>query len=244
MREYFDKLYKGNLDEFSDILLNKLKKNEKAFVVTANPETLMIGQKNEKFHKILLNEHTTITADGIGVIKGAQMLGYDISDRVTGVDIVKNLFVSADQEQKSIYLFGAKPEVVKKLAEKLSKEYKGLKVLGYTDGYVENKEAEYEKIITLKPDIVLVALGIPAQELLIEKYYDRFDKGIFVGIGGAFDVLSGMKRRAPEFFVKHNLEWLYRICREPKRFKRFYQSNIRYIRIIKHLQKEKKNEEN
>lgn len=238
MREYFDKLYKGNLDEFSDILLNKLKKNEKAFVVTANPETLMIGQKNEKFHRILLNKHTTITADGIGVIKGAQMLGYDISERVTGVDIVKRLFVSADQEKKSIYLFGAKPEVVEKLAEKLSKEYKGLKVLGYTDGYVENKEVEYEKIISLKPDIVLVALGIPAQELLIEKYYDRFDKGIFVGIGGAFDVLSGMKRRAPEFFVKHNLEWLYRICREPKRFKRFYQSNIRYIRIIKRLQKE------
>lgn len=239
MRKYFDKLYKGNLNDFSKILLEKLKNNEKAFIVTANPETLMIGQKNKDFNRILLSDHTTITADGIGVVKGAQMLGYDINERVTGVDIVKKLFETANQEKKSLYLFGAKPEVVKTLAEKLKKDYEGIEVLGYTDGYVDNKEEKFEKIVELKPDIVLVALGIPAQELLIEKFYDKFEKGIFVGIGGAFDVLSGMKKRAPKFFVNHNLEWLYRICSEPKRFKRFYQSNIQYISIIKKLQKEK-----
>lgn len=239
MRKYFDKLYKGNLNDFSKILLEKLKNNEKAFIVTANPETLMIGQKNKDFNRILISDHTTITADGIGVVKGAQMLGYDINERVTGVDIVKKLFETANQEKKSLYLFGAKPEVVKTLAEKLKKDYEGIEVLGYTDGYVDNKEEKFEKIVELKPDIVLVALGIPAQELLIEKFYDKFGKGIFVGIGGAFDVLSGMKKRAPKFFVNHNLEWLYRICSEPKRFKRFYQSNIQYISIIKKLQKEK-----
>ena len=239
MRKYFDKLYKGNLNDFSKILLEKLKNNEKAFIVTANPETLMIGQKNKDFNRILLSDHTTITAYGIGVVKGAQMLGYDINERVTGVDIVKKLFETANQEKKSLYLFGAKPEVVKTLAEKLKKDYEGIEVLGYTDGYVDNKEEKFEKIVELKPDIVLVALGIPAQELLIEKFYDKFEKGIFVGIGGAFDVLSGMKKRAPKFFVNHNLEWLYRICSEPKRFKRFYQSNIQYISIIKKLQKEK-----
>lgn len=239
MRKYFDKLYKGNLNDFSKILLQKLKNNEKAFIVTANPETLMIGQKNKDFNRILLSDHTTITADGIGVVKGAQMLGYDINERVTGVDIVKKLFEAANQEKRSLYLFGAKPEVVKTLAEKLKKDYEGIEILGYTDGYVDNKEEKFEKIVELKPDIVLVALGIPAQELLIEKFYDKFEKGIFVGIGGAFDVLSGMKKRAPKFFLNHNLEWLYRICSEPKRFKRFYQSNIQYISIIKKLQKEK-----
>ena len=237
MKEYFDKLYKGTLEGFSNILLDKLKKNEKAFVVTANPETLMIGEKNSEFREILLSEHTTITADGIGVVKGAQMLGYSIKERVTGVDIVKKLFCNADKEKKSLYLFGAKPEVVRKLAEKITEEYREIRLLGYTDGYVQDKDKEFSKIVELKPDIVLVALGIPAQELLIAKYYEKFEKGIFVGIGGAFDVLSGMKKRAPKFFVQHNLEWLYRICSEPKRFKRFYQSNIRYISTIKKLQK-------
>lgn len=239
MKKYFDKIYKGNLEEFSALLKEKLKKNEKTFVVTANPETLMIGEKNSEFQKILLNDHTTITADGIGVVKGSQMLGYPINERVTGVDIVKNLLVTADEEKKSLYLFGAKPEVVEMLAKKIENEYKGIKLLGYTDGYVADKDAVFENIVEMEPDIVFVALGIPAQELLIDKYYDKFKKGIFVGIGGAFDVLSGMKNRAPEFFVKHNLEWLYRICKEPKRFKRFYQSNIKYLSIIKQLKRGK-----
>lgn len=239
MKKYFDKIYKGNLEEFSSLLKEKLRNNEKTFIVTANPETLMIGEKNPDFQKILMSDHTTITADGIGVVKGAQMLGYPINERVTGVDIVKELFKSADIQKKSLYLFGAKPEVVETLAEKIECEYKGIKLLGYTDGYVADKDMAFSKIIDMQPDIVLVALGIPAQELLIEKYYDKFEKGIFVGIGGAFDVLSGMKNRAPEFFVKHNLEWLYRICREPKRFKRFYESNIQYLSIIKKLKRGK-----
>lgn len=238
MKQYFEKLYKGNLEEFTCDLKAKLEKEEKSFIVTANPETLMIGEKNQEFQKILLNEETTITADGIGVVKGAQELGYDIHERVTGVDIVKKLFQIADDSGKSLYLFGAKPEVVKKLAELLQEQYPGINLLGYTDGYVKNKDGVFENIVELKPDIVLVALGIPAQELLIAKYYDKFDKGIFIGIGGAFDVLSGMKKRAPKFFVKHNLEWLYRICSEPKRIKRFYQSNIKYLKIIKDLKKE------
>lgn len=121
MRKYFDKIYKGNMDEFSVLLNEKLKNDEKTFIVTANPETLMIAEKRSEFKNILLDKHTTITADGIGVVKGAQMLGYSICDRVTGVDIVKKLFESADVEKKSLYLFGAKPEVVKTLAQK-SKE--------------------------------------------------------------------------------------------------------------------------
>ena len=87
----------------------------------------------------------------------------------------------------------------------------------------------FDDIIDKKPDAVLVALGIPHQELLIYDNLDKFDKGIFVGVGGSFDVLSGMKKRAPKFFIKFHLEWLYRICREPKRMKRFFKSNVKYL---------------
>ena len=78
-------------------------------------------------------------------------------------------------------------------------------------------------------DIVLVALGMPIQEKLIYKHLNEFDKGIFVGVGGSFDVLSGTKKRAPEFFIQHNLEWLYRITKEPSRLKRFYNNNIKFL---------------
>ena len=110
-----------------------------------------------------------------------------------------------------------------------------MKIAGYQDGYVQDKDAVFEEIVTLKPDAVLVALGIPAQEILIHKYYNRFDKGIFVGVGGSFDVLSGTKKRAPEIFIKLNLEWLYRIAKEPQRFKRFYDSNVRFIGKIRKM---------
>lgn len=118
---------------------------------------------------------------------------------------------------------------------KIKSEYPSIQVVGYQNGYVKDKDAVFEEIVKLQPDAVLVALGIPAQELLIAKHYNKFSKGIFIGVGGSFDVLSGMKKRAPKIFIKLNLEWLYRIACEPKRFKRFYNSNIKFIAKVKEL---------
>ena len=90
-------------------------------------------------------------------------------------------------------------------------------IAGYRNGYDYSDDEVFQEILTLQPDIVMVALGIPRQELLIDRWYHRFHKGVFVGVGGTFDVLSGTKRRAPKFFRSLNMEWLYRILREPKR---------------------------
>lgn len=237
MREYFDRVYNKGKKNFYTFLEDKMKKNEKTFVVTANPETLMIANDNDKFKKCLLDDNTIIVPDGIGVLKGANMLGYKIPETITGVELCTELFEYGNKHKKSIYLFGAKPEVVELLAKKIKIDYPNLKVLGYENGYVEDKNEAYKKIIELKPDIVLVAIGIPHQELLIYDNLKYFDKGIFMGVGGSFDVLSGTKKRAPRIFIKLKLEWLYRITTEPKRLKRFFRSNVRYLGII---QKEKK----
>ena len=109
------------------------------------------------------------------------------------------------------------------------REYPGIELVGYTDGYVENKESVFRKITEMEPDIVLVALGTPAQELLIHRYYRADRPGLYMGVGGSFDVLSGLKKRAPSFFIKFNLEWLYRITKEPKRLKRFWNSNVKFL---------------
>lgn len=238
MKAYFDKVYSQGLDAFTRELECRVAEEKKTFIITANPETLMIGKKNDNFDKILKSEDTIIVPDGIGVVKGMQMTGYAVKERVTGVDIVKHLFQIADKQQKSVFLLGAKPEVVQTLGAKLGIDYPNLELVGCVDGYVKDKDAVFSDIKKLKPDVVLVALGIPAQELLIEKHYDNFEKGIFVGVGGSFDVLSGIKKRAPQIFVKLNLEWLYRICCEPKRIKRFYESNVKYIKVIQKMKKE------
>ena len=189
----------------------------------------MIAQNDSNFSKCLLDENTIIVPDGIGILKGANLFGDKIEETITGVELSKELFRIANEKSKSIYLFGASDEVISRLVEMIKLNYSNIQILGYDNGYVEDRQAVFEKIKKLKPDIVLVALGIPYQELMIYNNLNYFEKGIFMGVGGSFDVLSGSKKRAPKFFVKSHLEWLYRITKEPKRLKRFFKSNVKYV---------------
>ena len=208
MRTYYDKIYKGTKKEFLNLLKERIADGKQAFVITANPEILMLGRKLPEMNAALMDEETLIVPDGIGVIRGGAQLGYEFKERIPGVEICEALFDYADKKGCSIYLFGAEKSVLEDLAAKIRKEYPGAVLAGYTDGYVEDKEKVFRRITEMQPDIVLAALGAPKQELLIHKYYRRSDKGVFIGVGGSFDVLSGRKKRAPAFFIRHNLEWL------------------------------------
>ena len=233
MRKLFDKLYKKGAQSFYEILSDNLKNNMKTFVVTANPETFMISEKNEDVRKMLLDKETVMVPDGIGVLKAGKKIGYNIEERITGIDIANELLKFGNEQKKSIYLFGSKQEVIDSMKIVIKEQYPNLKLVGTSNGYVTDKDKVFDEIVKLEPDIVLVALGIPLQEMLIYKHLNRFKKGIFVGVGGSFDVMSGMKKRAPKIFIKLNLEWLYRIMKEPKRFKRFYDSNVKFLFRIK-----------
>lgn len=229
MKKYITKLYKKSKESYYKILEKDLKNKNKKFIVTINPETLMIAEKDIELKEILEDDSVSFVPDGIGVVKAAKMIGVDVKERIPGIEIAEKLFEFANESKKSLYLFGAKQEVLNNLKEKIEKNYSNIKLFGMTNGYVENKEEEFQKIIKKEPDIVLVALGIPAQEKLIYKYFKDFKKGIFVGVGGSFDVLSGTKKRAPQIFIKTNTEWLYRILKEPKRIKRFWDNNVKFI---------------
>lgn len=233
MRKLFDKLYKKSAQSFYEILSDNLKNNKKTFIVTANPETFMISEKNEDVRKMLLDKETVMVPDGIGVLKAGKKIGYNIEERITGIDIANELLKFGNEQKKSIYLFGSKQEVIDSMKIVIKEQYPNLKLVGTSNGYVTDKDKVFDEIVKLEPDIVLVALGIPLQEMLIYKHLNRFKKGIFVGVGGSFDVMSGMKKRAPKIFIKLNLEWLYRIMKEPKRFKRFYNSNVKFILEIR-----------
>ena len=211
------------------MLKNNIKNNKKTFIVTANPETLMIASKNKEFDKCLMDENTIITPDGIGIVKGAKLLSYNIQETITGVELCNDIFKILNDYNKSIYLFGSKKEVVEKLKNNLKIQYPKLNIIGIENGYVKDRQKVFEDIKKLKPDAVLVALGIPEQELLIYNNLKDFDKGIFMGVGGSFDVLSGSKKRAPQLFINMHLEWLYRIICEPTRLKRFFKSNVIYL---------------
>ncbi len=201
MRKLFDKLYKKSAQSFYEILSDNLKNNKKTFVVTANPETFMISEKNEDVRKMLLDKETVMVPDGIGVLKAGKKIGYNIEERITGIDIANELLKFGNEQKKSIYLFGSKQEVIDSMKIVIKEQYPNLKLVGTSNGYVTDKDKVFDEIVKLEPDIVLVALGIPLQEMLIYKHLNRFKKGIFVGVGGSFDVMSGMKKEHLKYLL-------------------------------------------
>lgn len=237
MKHYFEKIYKEGFSSFMEEIEGRVANGDKTFVITANPETLMIGEETKEFDDVLKANDTIIVPDGIGVVKAAAILGYSVKERVTGVEIVQRLLEILNDQGKSLYLLGAQEEVLKQFVARIEREYSNVQLAGYQNGYIKDKDAVFDEIVEKQPDAVLVALGIPMQELLIAKHYERFEKGIFIGVGGSFDVLSGTKKRAPKIFIKLNLEWLYRIMAEPKRIRRFYRSNIKFIARVKEMRK-------
>ncbi len=234
MKKYIDRLYKNDKESYYKILENDLKNNTKKFIVTVNPETLIIAEKDLELKKILDDDSVSLVPDGIAVVKASKWLNAAVKERITGVDIAEKLLSIANENKYSLYLYGAKKEVIKKLVDKISGKYQGIRILGASNGYAHDKDKIMKEIVKLKPDICMVALGIPMQEKIIYKYLSKFNKGIFIGVGGSFDVLSDSKKRAPKFFIKTNTEWLYRIVTEPKRLKRFWNNNIKFIlRVFK-----------
>ncbi|MBR3152733.1 MAG: WecB/TagA/CpsF family glycosyltransferase [Clostridia bacterium] len=233
-RKYFEKIYKKSREDFYKEVEDDLINEKRKFIITANPETIMRAEFEESDLKTaFFSEKSCVVADGVGVLKGAKILDIEIPETILGVSTCEELFKMCDRNEKSLFLFGAKGEVLAKLVARIKRDFPKVNIVGAVDGYVDDKQGVFDEIENKKPDVVLVALGIPAQERLIYSNIDRFDKGIFVGVGGSFDVLSGDKKGAPEFFKKTNLEWLYRITREPKRLKRFFKYNVRYWSLVK-----------
>ncbi len=240
MKKFFDKLYKGTSEALYDQLETRLIEKQKTMIVTANPEIFMKAKENPVMEAGLLNEQTLITPDGEGVVHATRQLGYDIVGKIAGVDTVEKLFEMGNKHHLGLYIYGSKQEVLDALETKLNGQYPNLKILGLKNGYTNNKEDVFSDMLEKKPDIILVALGVPKQELTILEYFKQFDKGIFVGCGGSLDVLSGTKKRAPKIFIKLKLEWAYRLAKEPKRIKRFYDSNVKFLFVIKKMRKEGK----
>ena len=231
MKKYFSNLYKDDFNKFTELLRSNLVNNKKMFIITANPEIYMKAKENRELSKILLDKHTTVVADGIGVVRGSKKLDEKVN-KITGVDISQVLLRLGNECKSKVFLLGATKKVNDNLVAKIKKEYPNLEIVASFDGYGDS-ENEIKKVLTLKPDIIMVALGTLKQELLINSVYDKASKGIFIGVGGSFDIISGCKKRAPEVFIKTDTEWLYRLVKEPKRIKRFCKYNIKFLRELK-----------
>lgn len=240
MKEYYLSITNKNYAELITSLEKSLKNNQKEFVITANAEIFMEALNNADLNEILTDKNNIITADGVSIIKTAKYFDIELNKKIAGVELCQTLLDYAIVEELSIFIYGSKEEVL----EKLKQKYPKAKFCALKNGY-DNKDEEVAKeIINKKPDLIFVALGVPRQERFINGIFKQAKKGVFIGVGGSIDVISGYKKRAPKFFQKHNLEWLYRIIREPKRIKRFVNHNIKLLLIAKKSSKKERKEIN
>lgn len=172
--------------------------------------------------------------DGIGAVMALKKRGYKDVIKIPGCELWLKIISMTYQQGKSFYLVGSKQEVIEQTIEKLKVDFPGIQIANYRNGYIKTegeKQALIEDIATKKPDVVFVAMGSPKQELLMEEI-SRKHPAIYQGLGGSFDVYTGNVKRAPKWWVDHNLEWAYRLIKEPVRIKRQIHL-IRFLALVK-----------
>lgn len=194
-------------------------------IVSLNPENLVESQRNHLFKKALQTAQIKII-DGMGVVLAGRILNVEVGERQTGVDLMKRLIEEAGKRRLRVLLIGGKPGLALKLSQCYQKKFSEAKFFGLTGiKDIKNIQKEEERqvfsIVTdFKPHIIFVAFGSPVQEIWIEKNRPKFKGCVCMGVGGAFDYLSGEIKRAPVFIQKIGLEWLFRLINQPWRIKR------------------------
>ncbi|MBU0610685.1 MAG: WecB/TagA/CpsF family glycosyltransferase [Armatimonadetes bacterium] len=190
-------------------------------IVTSDATGLMRAQDDDELRAII-NSADLVTADGAGVILSARLLNMPLDVRVSGCDMVGEISKVAARLGRSVYLLGAAPGVAEMAAANLQRQAPGLVVTGCRDGYFkpEDEPALIADIAGKRPGALFVALGIPRQEKWIKAHMAALGVPVCIGIGGSFDVISGLKKRAPVWMQRTGLEWLYRVAKEPSRLPR------------------------
>lgn len=196
-----------------------VKEHNAAYVVTPNPEIVLEAEKNPEL-QYALDAASLVLPDGIGIIYSAKILGTPLEGRVTGIDFATRMLEELAKINGSVFLLGAKPGVAEIAGENMKEMFPGIQIAGVHDGYFTEEGPVIDQINDVKPDFLFVCLGFPKQEIFMHENTSRLNVGLMAGLGGCLDVFSGQTERAPEAFQKAGLEWLYRLYKEPSRFRR------------------------
>lgn len=201
------------------------KRGRPRHVVTANAEIIMLASTDDELARII-DRADLVTGDGAGVVWAASLLGDTLPERVTGIDLAEALFAWSGSGGAGFRFFflGAKPGVAEAAAKAIQTRFPRVRVAGWRHGYFGLGSSEERSVIdavkSAGPDVLLVAMGAPRQEKWIAANLRELGAQVAIGVGGSFDVWAGVARRAPGWVQTLNLEWAYRLAKEPARMKR------------------------
>ncbi len=190
-------------------------------IVTPNSEMIVRAKENQQLARIL-NEADLSTADGAGVVLAARLLAKPVPERVAGFDLMYAVLKAIANTTNSCYFLGGKPGIVDQAVIRLQEELLGLRICGFHHGYLDQEVEEQiiREINVLKPDLLLVGMGVPLQEKFLDRNLAKLKVKAAMTVGGSFDVLAGEVQRAPYWMQRIGLEWFYRLLQEPSRFGR------------------------
>ncbi len=208
-----------DLASAADVVLRRLDSGQRTFVITANPEFVMLSRRDGEILRIA-READLVIADGTGVVVGSRVLGAGLR-RVPGRLLVDALVPHFATRGSTLFLLGAAPGIAERAADTLRRRAPGLRVVGCFAGAAEADGETVARVTAASPDVVLVAYGMPKQERWIARNLDRLPSvKLAIGVGGVFDQLAGVQRVPPQLLHRIGLEWLWRLILEPSRWRR------------------------
>lgn len=202
--------------------------------ISINAAKVVEFQDDEALRAAIGEAHL-LTADGQAVVWAARLLGTPLRTRIAGSDLMEALLAHAAARGYSIYLLGARDEIVRACVAKAQRLYPALRIAGYRDGYFtrEDEPAIVDAIRAARPDILFLGFGTPAKEYFMHRHYRALGVPFVMGVGGTFDVFAGLVARAPRWMQRAGLEWAFRLGQEPRRmWKRYLVGNTRFTWII------------
>lgn len=203
-------------------LMDYIEGFNKVNIISGNPEILYNGLSDTLLKENFNAETSVIIPDGVGTVIASKIVKEPVKEKIAGIDVVRELLIKANAEGKTIYLLGAKQEILEKCVDNIKKEFPDLIVSGFHNGFFDLNYCKdiIEDVITSEPWAIFVAMGSPRQEIFINKIMDKANTHIFMGVGGVFDIFAGELTRAPKWMLALGLEWLHRVIQEPFRIKR------------------------
>ncbi len=190
-----------------------------SYVVTPNSEIVYEAMADEELRD-LLNGADLVLPDGAGVVLGSKILKTPLKQKVAGVDFADGLLGILAETGERVYLLGSKPGVAELAAEKMLEKHPGLQICGVADGYFRDEGPVIEAVNAANADVLFVCLGAPKQEKFMAAHQKDLKVRLMIGLGGSLDSFAGTVKRAPRWMIACNLEWFYRLLKEPWRFRR------------------------
>lgn len=189
------------------------------YAVTPNAEIVWEAMHDDQLCQ-LINEAALVLPDGAGVVMGAKILGTPLKEKVAGIEFADHLMAAMAKSGHKLYLLGSKPGVADAAAARCVEKHPGLQICGTADGYFKEEAPVVEKINASGADVVFVCLGAPKQEKFMKTHQQGLNVKFMIGLGGSLDGFAGNVKRAPRWMIRCNLEWFYRLLKEPKRIGR------------------------